>query len=120
MVPLLAMARAHAATGDPAEFRLLYSVRTPDDVFYRRELAEAAASSPLEVDFVYTRRAPSGSDVPPGRLTRERLEQAVVPAARRPRIFVCGPTAFVEQVAVWLQEIGHAAADIRTERVGGS
>jgi len=26
----------------------------------------------------------------------------------------------VEQVAVWLQELGHAAGDIRTERFGGS
>lgn len=120
VVPLLAMARAHAAAGDPTPFGLLYSVRSPDDVFYRQELTRAAAASPLDLEFVYTRVAPPGSATPPGRLTRDALAAAVPAAAARPRVFVCGPTGFVEQVAVWLQELGHAAADIRTERFGGS
>lgn len=120
VVPLLAMARAHAAAGDATPFGLLYSVRSPADVFYRQELTQAAAASPLDLEFVYTRVAPPGSATPPGRLTRDRLAAAVPPAAERPRVFVCGPTGFVEQVAVWLQELGHAAADIRTERFGGS
>ncbi|MGN6324553.1 ferredoxin reductase [Pseudolysinimonas sp.] len=120
VVPLVAMARAHATAGDGAPFRLLYSVRTPDDVFYRDELAAAAAASPLRVDYVYTRRALSVDEAAPGRLTRERLEAVAVPAEERPRVFVCGPTGFVEQVAAWLQELGHAAGDIRTERFGGS
>jgi len=120
VVPLLAMTRAHAASADATPFRLLYSVRTPDDVFYRRELAEAAAASPLQLDFVYSRVAPADASVPAGRITRERLAALVVPVAERPRIFVCGPTGFVEQVADWLQELGHPAGDIRTERFGGS
>jgi len=120
VVPLVAMARAHADAADTAPFRLLYSVRTPDDVFYREELAAAAAGSPLQVDYVFTRRVPTGDGTSPGRLTRERLAALVLPAADRPRVFVCGPTGFVEQVAVWLQELGHAAGDIRTERFGGS
>ena len=54
------------------EFRLLYSVRTPDDVFFRDELAAlAAATPPLQLDFVYTRRAPDGWPTAPGRLTRD-------------------------------------------------
>lgn len=120
VVPLLAMARAHADAGDPTPFGLLYSVRSPADVFYRQELIRAASASPLDLEFVYTRVAPPGSATPPGRLTRDALAAAVPAAAGRPRVFVCGPTGFVEQVAVWLQELGHAAADIRTERFGGS
>jgi ferredoxin-NADP reductase len=120
VVPLLAMARAHADAGDTTPFGLLYSVRSPADVFYRQELAQAAASSPLDLRYVYTRVAPPGAATPPGRLTRDALAAAVPPSDRRPRIFVCGPTPFVEQVAVWLQELGHAPGDIRTERFGGS
>jgi ferredoxin-NADP reductase len=120
VVPLLAMVRAHAASADVTPFRLLYSVRTPDDVFYRRELQEAASASPLHLDLVYTRASPPGAAIPPARLTRDALAAAVSPASERPRVFVCGSTGFVEQVATWLQELGHAAGDIRTERFGGT
>ena len=120
VVPLLAMARAHAATADPTPFRLLYAVRTPDDVFYRAELAELTTHPGFELDFVYSRTAPPGATVPAGRITMDALAGFVVPASMRPRLFLCGSTGFVERVAGWLQELGHAAGDIRTERFGGS
>jgi ferredoxin-NADP reductase len=119
VVPLYAMAAARAASDDSAPFRLLYSVRSPGDVFFRREL-EALRSSALSVDLVYTRSAPPGDEVAPARLTAERLAAAIVPAERHPRVFVCGPTPFVEAVSGWLVDADHAAADIRTERFGGS
>lgn len=119
IVPLYAMASASAASDDTAPFRLLYSMRSPGDVFFRREL-EALRSPTLSIDLVYTRSAPPGSEVPPARLTAERLSAAIVPPERHPRVFVCGPTPFVEAVSGWLVDAGHAAADIRTERFGGS
>ena len=103
MVPLYAMAQAHAAAGDATDFRLLYSVRTPDDVFFADELAALGATGAVDVDLVYTRVAPPEASVHPGRLTA-----------------VCGPTPFVEAVARWLQDAGHRPGDIRTERFGGS
>lgn len=121
VVPLLAMVRSHRATVDPTGFRLLYAVRAPDDVFYSRELAELTAGpNPLRLDFVYSRRAPHDWPVPAGRITREALEAFVVPAAQRPRVYLCGSTGFVERIAGWLIELGHAPGDIRTERFGGS
>ncbi|MGC0369542.1 hypothetical protein [Microbacterium sp. SLBN-111] len=120
VVPLYAMAQAHAAAGDTTDFRLLYSVRTPDDVFFAEELAALAATGAVDVDLVYTRVAPPEASVPPGRLTADRLRDAVVPAEQDPRVYVCGPTPFVEAVARWLQDAGHRPGDIRTERFGGS
>jgi ferredoxin-NADP reductase len=120
VVPLVAMVRAHAAAGDITPFRLLYSVRTPDDIFFAKELADAEASAaPLRLDVVYTRRGPAGSPAVPGRLTTARLVEVVVAPAEQPHIFVCGPTGFVEAVAGWLVELGHPAASIKTERFGG-
>lgn len=118
VVPLYAMAAAHGATGDDAPFRLLYSVRTPADVFFADELT-ALAGPALGLDLVYTREAPDGWPDAVGRLTRETLAARTIPAAQRPRVYVCGSTGFVEAVARWLQELGHAAADIHTERFGG-
>jgi ferredoxin-NADP reductase len=120
VVPLLAMVRAHAAAGDATRFRLLYSVRTPSDVFFREELAAAGDSGAIQLDLVYTRSAPPNWSNPPGRLTHTSVESRVVPAALEPRVFVCGPTAFVEAVAQWLVDLGHRPASIRTERFGGT
>jgi ferredoxin-NADP reductase len=122
VVPLVAMVRAHATAADSAPFRLLYSVRSPDDVFFRDELTSAAAqaTSPLQLDYVYTRRAPDGWPTPPGRLTQDHLAAAALPPSDGPRVFVCGPTAFVEAVAAWLLELGYPSSSIRTERFGGT
>jgi ferredoxin-NADP reductase len=120
VVPLYAMATAHGQAGDATEFRLLYSVRTPDDVFFRPELESLAAASTLKLDFVYTRRTPAGSPTAPGRVTREILDAATAAAASHPQVYVCGPTPFVEAVADWLIDAGHRPGDVRTERFGGS
>jgi ferredoxin-NADP reductase len=120
VVPLYAMAEAHAAAGDATAFRLLYSVRTPGDVFFADEIAALAASGAVDVDLVFTRVAPPEASLAPGRLTADRLRAAVVPAEQNPRVYVCGPTPFVEAVARWLQDAGHRPGDIRTERFGGS
>jgi len=119
VVPFLAMVRAHAAAADPTPFRLLYAVREPGDVFYRQELIQLALSG-LKLDYVYSRTAPRDWPVPAGRITKEALAGFVVPASENPRVFICGSTGFVELVASWLIELGHAAADIRTERFGGN
>lgn len=119
VVPLFAMASAHAASEDPAPFRLLYSVRSPEDVFFADEIS-ALAGDRFRLDRVYTRRTPSGWPEPAGRLTPERLRNAVFPADERPRIYVCGPTPFVEAVAGWLIDAGHDPARVRTERFGGA
>ncbi|MFE7504505.1 FAD-binding oxidoreductase [Promicromonospora sp. NPDC057488] len=118
VVPLYAMAAAHGAAADTVPFRLLYSARTPADVFFADELA-ALAGPDLGLDLVYTRAAPDGWPDPVGRLTRETLAARTVPAEQRPHVYVCGSTVFVETVARWLQDLGHAAADIHTERFGG-
>ncbi len=120
VVPLLSIARAHAAAGDATPMRLLYSVRTPDDVFFGDELRAAAASGAIQLDLVYTRSAPAGWDQPTGRLTHTGVSARTIPADEDPLVYVCGPTGFVEAVAGWLVDLGHPPASIRTERFGGT
>jgi len=117
VVPLFAMAAAREHAPDEAEFRLLYSVRAPEDVFFAGELS---ALTETTVEIVHTRRSPAESRRPPARLTRESVADAVFPASAAPRIFVCGPTPFVESIAGWLVQFGHDPTQIRTERFGGS
>ncbi|HEY8300394.1 MAG TPA: ferredoxin reductase [Jatrophihabitans sp.] len=109
LVPLMAMLRAHRQATASTPMRLLYSVRTPDDVLYRDELADAV--------LFHTRRAPEAGR-PPRRLGAADLAQYGFPVDDRPTCYLCGPTAFVEHTAGLLVELGHAPARIRTERFG--
>jgi ferredoxin-NADP reductase len=118
LVPLRAMVKARlaAATGQP--FRLLVSVRTPEDALYRDEL-EAIDDGGVAVTWAYTRSAPPGWPGEVGRVTPEVLDEAVWPVADDPIVYVCGPTRFVEFIASLLVARGHPAGRIRTERFGG-
>ncbi len=117
IVPLIAIAEAAAEAGRMADFRLLSSVRSPENQFFDSELAALEASS-LRIDRVYTREAPAG--MPVGRLTRDTLAAAIPDPATIERTYVCGPTPFVEAVAGWLIDLGHSPGTIRTERFGGA
>jgi ferredoxin-NADP reductase len=107
IVPLMAMVRTRTATDAP--FTLVYSVRTPTDVFYEAELAE----SDVPVRLLYTRA--DGPTRPAGRIT-----DADLPDATGSRVYVCGPTGFVEAVSDLLLARGQDPASIRTERFGPS
>ncbi|WP_422934850.1 ferredoxin reductase [Sinomonas sp. P47F7] len=118
VVPLMAMARAHAMVRHPAPFRLLYSVRGPESAFFRRELESLARwSENFDLTYVYTRSAPDG--LPVGRLDARTLEASVLNSGSDPAVYVCGATGFVEAVSGWLVDLGHSPDRIKTERYGG-
>jgi ferredoxin-NADP reductase len=120
LVPLMSMLRHRAATSSPVEARLLLSARSIDDVLYRDELAVLAAEDGLAAHFTFTRDPPPDWRGFARRIDTEMLRTVGPSPRRRPRIFVCGPTAFVEQAADLLVQLGHASAAIRTERFGPS
>jgi ferredoxin-NADP reductase len=121
VVPLMAMIRARAATGTHSPFRLVYSVRGPDDALYAAELAERQRGDEgLHVAYVYTRKAPPGWPVPPGRIGAGVLTVPGWAPDRNPAVFVCGPTGFVEAAANLLVDAGHDPRAIKTERFGPS
>ena len=69
--------------------------------------------------FTYTRWAPREWTGYTRRVDYAMLrEWAGNPSPPTPRVYVCGPTAFVESVANDLVALGHDAANIRTERFG--
>jgi ferredoxin-NADP reductase len=119
VVPLMAMIREREATSSEVPFRLFYSLRTPETRYYADELDDLAASGRLRVDYVHTRQAPEGSSRPAGRPDISEFAASLIPLDRDPQVRVCGPTAFVEQYAQWLLDLGYPAANIRTERFGG-
>jgi ferredoxin-NADP reductase len=119
VVPLMAMVRARGAAGSRVPFRLIYSTRTPDDVYYRSELRQRIRDDAgLDVAILYSRTAALDSMRPPGRVKDADLAAHGWPAEFEPRTYVCGPTPFVETVADLLVDSGHDARTIRAERYG--
>jgi ferredoxin-NADP reductase len=121
VVPLMAMIRARGLARGRQPFRLVYSVRTPEDACFATELARHVRDDPgLDVHYVYTRKAPEGWPEPPRRLNVAALNTHGWPPDFAPDCFVCGPTSFVETAADILVALGHDPRKIRTERFGGT
>jgi len=115
IVPLMAMLRHRRNTGSSVPAKLLYSSRTLEDVIYRTELDTLGAN----VVQTLTREQPPGWSGYARRVDFDLLREVAYPPELDPRIFVCGPTSFVEAVAEGLVALGHRPGRIRTERFGG-
>jgi ferredoxin-NADP reductase len=116
VVPLVAMLRHRRAVGSTVRAKLLYSSRTLEDVIYRDELDGLGA----DVVQTLTREQPPGWAGYGRRVDVDMLREVAYPPEQSPRVFVCGPTSFVEAVAEGLVALGHRPGRIRTERFGGA
>lgn len=117
IVPLIAMIRSHRAAQSTVPFRLLYSVRSEENTFFKEELAQPSPA--LDVTMLYTRQVPAGWPRAAGRVTEADIVASTFPASISPSVFVCGPTPFVEAVASTLVKLGHDPLKVKTERFGG-
>lgn len=118
IVPLMSMIRDREIAAPQTAFNLVYSVRSAQRCCFADELAQLAHHHRLPISIVHTRSAPPGSPRPAGRITQSELAAAVIPAELAPLVYICGPNSFVEPCARWMQDAGHSAHDIRTERFG--
>lgn len=108
VVPLMSMLRHRRRALPQVQARLLYSVRSPDDVFYREELGE-------ETTLTYTRRTPEAWTGATGRIGADLVGRLAWPEGMA---YICGPSGFVETGAGLLMEAGYDVGRIRTERFG--
>jgi ferredoxin-NADP reductase len=120
LVPLMAMVRHRAAQRSVVDTRMLVSARGPEDVLFRTELMGLADAEGLSIHYTLTRRAPSNWSGWTRRVDAEMLAAVGPNPDNDPRVYICGPTAFVERVADLLVAAGHDAAQIHAERFGPS
>jgi ferredoxin-NADP reductase len=119
LVPLMAMVRHRAAVESRADTRLLISARELKVMLYREELERlGAVGDGLSITYTLTRAVPERWDGFARRVDAAMLEAVGPLATAEPRVFVCGPTPFVEAVADALVGLGHEAALVHTERFG--
>jgi ferredoxin-NADP reductase len=119
IVPLRAMLRHWAVGVRDTAVSLLYSSRSLTEVIYREELAHLDAGN-LSAHLALTREWPPDWTGHRGRIDQPFLAQVIPQPASRPLVYVCGPTAFVENVAGALVQLGHELGQIKTERFGAT
>jgi ferredoxin-NADP reductase len=112
VVPLMAMLRHRRRTMPELPMRLIYSLRTGEDVIYADELGDDAV-------LTFTKSAPEGWQGHTGRLDQGLIDDAASPFLAG-LAFLCGTNGFVESASQLLLEAGWPAAQIRTERFGPS
>jgi ferredoxin-NADP reductase len=117
LVPLMAMLRHRAAATSTVEATLLVSARAWEDVLYRDELSTLDDDG-VTVRYTLTRQQPSAWTGWSGRVDADMLRELGAERAGQLRVFVCGPTGFVEHVANLLVQLGHDPHNIKTERFG--
>jgi ferredoxin-NADP reductase len=88
--------------------RLVYSVRTAEDVIYADELGDDAL-------LTFTREPPDGWTGHAGRIDESLIDEASFGSGIG---FVCGSNSFVEAASGLLMEAGLGAQEIKTERFG--
>jgi len=121
IVPLMAMLRHRTRRKVHTPALLLFSSRSLEDVIYRQELDMMGRDGPdLRVVGTLTRKQPEGWTDYRGRIGKALLAEVGFPPDRTPKIYVCGPTAFVEDVSGFLVELGHDPRTVKTERFGPS
>jgi ferredoxin-NADP reductase len=121
VVPLMSMIRHRARSGMTVPTRLLYSVRSPDEVIYADELKYLASlKTGFELILTYTRQQPPGWKGYARRIDRAILNEAAGPVSPSTDLFVCGPTLMVEAAANTLVGLGFSGFQIRTERFGST
>jgi len=108
VVPLMAILRHRRRTMPELPMRLVYSVRSADEVIYEGELGDDA-------ELTFTREPPDGWSGHTG-----RIDSALIGAAASggDTAFVCGTNGFVESAVGLLLESRVAPERIRTERFG--
>jgi ferredoxin-NADP reductase len=105
VVPLMCILRHRRRTMPDLPMRLVYSVRSPEDVIFADELGD-------ETELTFTREAPDGWSGHTGRIDASLLGGPTGTA------FVCGTNGFVEAASRLLVESGFDPAQVRTERFG--
>ena len=109
VVPLMAMLRLARRRAVSNLVRLVVSVRTPSDLYYREELPGP------ETTIIYTRRAPSGYGRPPSHLAAADLTMLSSPETT---VYICGSSPFADAATDAVVALGTTTDRIRIERFG--
>ena len=120
VVPLMAMVRHRAAQESDADVKLLISARTHDRLIYARELDARSSEANLDIAITLTLEQPAGWQGYARRVDDSMIHEILAGRAADHRVYICGPTPFVEAVSELLLQAGVPSEQVSTERFGPS
>jgi ferredoxin-NADP reductase len=116
VAPFRAMIRHIEDTGGAEKVRMLYSVRTPEDVIYGEELAQWEKTGRLKLLLTATRGGDGDWSHRRGRFQEDALEEALVGCD--PMCYLCGPKEMLLQMQGWLLGRGLDRKKVKREAWG--
>jgi ferredoxin-NADP reductase len=119
ITPLISMLR-HGVVQEPSRpITLLYSIRTPDDLAFRDDLAVIARRYPQVRLGITVSQGPASDRWHHGRITPS-LVRAYLPDLSNVLTYVCGPQAMIDSMKALMNELGVAQAQVRSESFGAA
>jgi ferredoxin-NADP reductase/ferredoxin len=120
VTPLMSMLRWIVDTSSPVDVVLLYSVRSPEDLVFGRELETIAARHEnirVAVTVTNSRMSQYGWTGLSQRVDRSLLT-AIVPDAAEREVFMCGPKPFADAMKAELAAVGLPDGKLHQESFG--
>lgn len=111
ITPLMTMMEALKDSG--REMCCLYSVKKPENIIFRKELAYLKENHKLHCCFTLTQEVPKDWDGQKGRVTKEMIQKVY---KKNAEIYICGMPEFVKIVQIHLAELNISKELIHIER----
>jgi ferredoxin-NADP reductase len=120
VTPLMSMTRWLCDISADVDVRFFFSVRTPVDVVFRKEIELATQRYRMFTPLVVTTTRGAGDDWLglTGRVSR-RMVETIAPDLHERDVFMCGPAGFMDAIVGILREAGFDMARLHTESFGG-
>jgi len=117
IAPLMSIIRQCGDKKLKNTIKLIYSVRVPEEIAYRKELEERKKHNP-HLDYIVTVTRPEDTiyewNGRLGRIDEELLKKTIVHPAKS-IVFICGAKEFVFGMIEFLQKIGVSKEQIKTD-----
>jgi ferredoxin-NADP reductase len=115
ITPLMSMIRHMHTAGAERDVLLIYGNRTEEDIVFRRELADIAASGKPRLRAVHVLSRPSSAwDGETGRIDREMIARLCGEVTSK-GFYVCGPRGMMRDVIRALRDLGVPRSRIHYE-----
>ena len=121
VTPLMSMSRWLCDVSANVDIKFLNSVRSPNDIIFRKELELLTSRYKMFAPVIVTSTRGSGGDWMglTGRINGRVLE-TVVPDLHERHVFMCGPAPFMDAMKNILVEHAFNMANFHTESFGGT
>lgn len=119
ITPLMSMLRHAVATQPTRRVALIYSVRTPDDLAFRDELAVIARRHPQVRVVIAVTQGPASDRWHYGHINAS-IVQAYTADLAHTLAYICGPAPMMDAMKSLLRDLGVPAAQVRNESFGAA